>query len=606
MSKSSHWAWQMARGGVVRARQDTSGGAVKGDEEWSYAVSKLHRLQELVFRISIARDREDIGVTGTVVSEQVKRLIGEILVDYDPQARIHNLIEVTAPFRSAENDDFVVEMKGKLTLDSAPSPTRSTSVERYPAFSNIEKPVVGCIFRFEVDLLAAPGDHEGIKFDLPPGWEMAAVDVDVHSAQLRIDGRFNRRKIALFDDGRSMPARFEGEVIGVAESGTVEVLISFTCEGRHVGTRYASFECEPAAGVAPRPSETGPADYLDVAFEEKRPDLMVKIYNAGRASSWIWMVHAPDSVDMGDDQRHGIIDLPDTEAFAANLLRQCPSMKAPQHASRLRGIGEEIWGCAPASFRSLYRDMRQTFGANFTIQLVTGEPHVPWEMMFPDGVHNPDHLFMTHPICRWSSTFEAKMRPALKRGAIASFVPDYGIGKTLPAAIAEGEWLVATLGATPMDATWSVFTKFWTTDLPEEHVAILHFAGHGDNQPDPRIRMKDGYVSRDDVNGSVMLGSRDGTFVVLNACEVGSNEVRLGLVAGWTEKLIKHSFGGVLAPLWKVEDDCASQVVRTYLQKFCRGVPMGMAMLQARTAQRQESATPFAYICHGDVTARML
>lgn len=45
-------------------------------------------------------------------------------------------------------------------------------------------------------------------------WQMVTIDVDVHSTQLRIEERMKRRKIALFDDGRSMAARFEGEVIG--------------------------------------------------------------------------------------------------------------------------------------------------------------------------------------------------------------------------------------------------------------------------------------------------------------------------------------------------------------------------------------------------------
>jgi hypothetical protein len=213
---------------------------------------------------------------------------------------------------------------------------------------------------------------------------------------------------------------------------------------------------------------------------------------------------------------------------------------------------------------------------------------------------------MTHPICRWSAAFALDMPPRLKRGSIASFVPDYGPATVLPSAIAEGHWLVSSLGANAMPATVDAFTRFWTTDLPDRPVSVLHFAGHGSNKPVPSIAMLDGDVSRDDINSAVKLGGRDRTSVVLNACEVGAAEVRLGLASGWTERLIKHSFGGVLAPLWKVEDDCASQVVRTYLEKFYRrGIPMGMAMMQAREAHRAASATPYAYICHGDVNATM-
>ncbi|WP_315836289.1 CHAT domain-containing protein [Bradyrhizobium prioriisuperbiae] len=600
----------MARHKPIRAREFLrSDQTTDSDDEWRYAVEKLHRLQDLVFEIMVERADELIVISGNVASEQVKRLIAEILTDYDPKAQLSNELEVTAPFRSAEDDDFTIEMKGGLTLDAI-TPAPIISVERYPSFSSNEKPAVGRKFQFEVDLSTIQGGREAIKFDLPSDWQMVAIDVDVYSAQLVMEEKMKRRKVALFEDGRSLPARFQGEVVGVTEEGTVDVLVKFTCEGRASGMARVSFKVEEGnetevAGSSP--AQLGVAA-MNAQVRATPPDMTISIYKAGPPTSWIWMVDAPHTQNLGAAQRHGTIDMPDPEAFATELLKQCPTLTKPRHASRLRGIGEQIWARAPEMFRLLYKDMREKFGPRFSIQIMTEEPHVPWEMMFPDGqsgIQNPDHLFMTHPICRWSATYARDMRPQIESGSIASFVPNYPGGQALPAAIAEGRWLVSSLGARAMDPTWDSFTKFWTTDLPKERVAVLHFAGHGENKPDPRIRMLDAYVSRDDVNGAVKLGSRDGTFVVLNACEVGTADMRLGLASGWTERLIKHSFGGVLAPLWKVEDDCASEAVRTYLGKFCRGMPMGMALLQARKAQRDQSATPYAYICHGDVNATM-
>lgn len=603
------WVWSMKRHAPILPRRFISiGPAAEPLHEWRYAVEKLARLQDLVFEINVKRARRLITLEGNVASEQVKRLLGEILADYDPKSRVSNELEVTAPFRSAEDDDFVVEMKGSLSVTgAAPAPT--VSVERYPSFKSDGRPVMGRKFRFEVDLSTMTSNRQAMRFDLPSDWQMVAIDVDVHSAQLRMEDRMKRRKIALFDDGRSMAARFEGEVIDATVEGAVEVLASFACEGRYSGESKATFEFENTGETEPASAAPEISAAMIAYPRATPPDMTIRIYSAGARTSWIWIVDAPGVQDSGSGQRHDHVDIPDSEAFATELLRQCPELKKPQHASRLRGIGEEIWARAPNTFRALYKDMRERFGPAFTIQIVTEEPHVPWEMMFPDdrsGIGNPDHLFMTHPICRWSAAFAGDMPPRFTRGSIASFVPDYGPGVVLPAAIAEGEWLVSSLGAKAMRPTSETFTRFWTTDLPDERVSVLHFAGHGMNKPDPCIKMLDGYVSRDDINGAVKLGGRDRTFVVLNACEVGAAEMRLGLASGWTERLIKHSFGGVLAPLWKVEDDCASEVVRTYVQKFYgRGVPMGIAMMQARKAQRDVSATPFAYICHGDVNAMM-
>ncbi|MBR0736957.1 CHAT domain-containing protein [Bradyrhizobium liaoningense] len=597
------WTWSLKRHAPVRDRDFfISGHFNEPPDVWRRASEKLVRLQDFVFDVKVARRGYDlITVEGNVASEQVKRLFSEILTDFDPKARIANDLEVTAPFRSAEDDDFTIELKGNLSI-AGPAPT--VPVERYPLFKSGETPVMGRRFRFEVDLSTAASDYPLIRFDLPPDWQMVAIDVDVHSAQLRFDDRMKRRKIALFEDGRSMSAIFEGEVIGATADGAIEVLASFACEGRYAGeatTRFAmAEESEPA------PAAQATAGVVAARPDSVPPDMMIRIHEAG--DKWLWIVDAEGVRGSGSGPSHDTIELGDTETFAISLLKQCPQMNSPQHAGRLRSIGEDIWGKAPQTFHALYKDMRAKFGPTFSIQIITAEPHVPWEMMYPDarsGIDDPDHLYMTHPISRWSAAFAREMRPRLKRGSIASFVPDYGPATVLPSAIEEGKWLVSELGAKAMPATVGALTDLWKTGLSNERVSVLHFAGHGASQPVPCIKMLDGEVTRDDINGAVKLGENDWTFVVLNACEVGAVEMRLGLASGWTERLIKQNFGGVLAPLWKVEDAYASQVVRTYLDKFCRrGLPIGKAMMLARSSQRDGSATPYAYVCYGDVNAK--
>jgi hypothetical protein len=609
--RATKWVWSMTRNESVPPRRHFDGSVIrdKDDPDWEPAYGKLLRLNKYVFHIDVKRVAGFIELAGNVASEQIREALEETFRDYDPDAEVTNRIVVTAPFRSAEDDDDYRGSASEIAMDAA-IPVATVPVSRYPAFSSDEMPSVGERFRFEVDLAAAANGRKPFQFEAPLDWTIIGVDVDVISAQLRFADGANRRKIILENDGSSIAARFDAEVTRLTDEGNVDVQVLFNCLGRYSGMSESSFKAEERMPVLRRTAiGGGAANAVSLLPAAPGPALTIKIINVGGDAQWMWILEAPGARGLGNASRQETVSLPDTKEFATSLLGQCPNLKPGRHTGALRGIGERIWAAAPETFRLLYKDMRGRFGSAFPIQIVTNEPHVPWEMMYPDtqsGIGNPDHLFMTHPICRWHAAREGRFRNQFRSGLIASFVPAYANGgKALPEAIEEGKWLAAELGAKEMDPSWETFTNFWSSELPDEPVAILHFAGHGENQPDPRIRLIDGYVSCDDVHGGVTLGRRDGTFVVLNACETGSGALRLGLASGWAASLTAAEFGGVLAPLWKVEDAHASGVVRQYLSEFRRGVPMGHALLHARSAARDASATPFAYICHGDVNAMM-
>ncbi|MGX1007065.1 hypothetical protein AB7M69_001422 [Bradyrhizobium japonicum] len=571
----------------------------EADRDWAFAAGKLARLRPYVFEIHAESASGTIALSGSVVSEDIKDVIEEVFRDYDPDARLTNDIEVTAPFRSAEHDDDFGTAEAR--------PKQTVVVDRYPRFESGQQPSLGERFRFRVDLAQDANDQPPFRMELPHDWTTVSVDSQIVSAHLRFADGADRRKIVIERDGRSIAAQFEAEVVGVTDDGLVEIQAVFNCRGRFSGIAKSSFKAVERK-EAQRETPSAPAA-ISIHPAATSPDLTIQILSVGATKSWIWVLDAPKAKNLGKPGRSEVVDLGDAESFATDLLKECPDLQTGRHQGKLRGIGEKIWAATPETFRSLYADMRREFGPAFSIQIVTDEPHVPWEMMHPNaqsGIADPDHLFMTHPVSRWYASIKGRMWPSFAPGSVASFVPVYEQGSrpALQAAIEEGRWLVSTLGAEAKDPTWKSFTTFWSTAMPDERVAVLHFAGHGLNQP-ARIRLSDGYVSCDEVNGSVGLGVRDHPFVVLNACETGGGDFRLGLVSGWAASLTTNEFGGVLAPLWRVEDECASQVVRSYLGSFCKGVPIGVAMLRARAAQRDASATPFAYVCHGDVNARL-
>lgn len=577
----------------------------------------MRELSAGIFRLDLAGDPSHIVANGAVASEAARKAIAEALRAYAPRAGLDLDVEVTAPFRPATGGfDWEDQYSLPAGLVEPRQVDEGTTIERHPSIVAKRDPAAGATFCFQVDLGFMPDPATQAEplalTDLPADWQELTIDVEVHSQQLRFEDGGHRRVLTVRRNQASIPATFEAKVAEDVEPGSgVDLLVVFNYKTRFSGIARRSFVA--VAGTAPRPLAT-PIDERVAIVPDARPAaLTIKIFSLDTGQGrFLWDFDGPDTYGLGGDARHGEISLgASTDAFARSLLNACPRIPPGQHESTFRGIGEQIWRASPAQFRELYSEMRLKLGSEFPIQLVTDEPHVPWEMMWPEGLaggDDGDHLYMTHPISRWFAKKNGRMRPNFPAGTIASFVPEYANSQSLPAALEEGRWLVSELGAAAMTATYQAFTDFWGRSVPEQAVTVLHFAGHG-NLGDSGVgqikMLENRWVTCNEVNGGVKLGQRHGTFMVLNACEVGSLDYVLGLSAGWAASLTERGFGGVLAPLWAVQDEHASSVVRAYLKSFMGGTTVGESMLAARRTHRSASATPYAYLCYGDVMAKI-
>ncbi|MGY4617651.1 hypothetical protein ACVWZ4_002878 [Bradyrhizobium sp. USDA 4472] len=635
MPETIYWTWSLERGGepALTKKPDLAQDAQREtDELHSGLVSFLDAYSGSIFYLSITRFEDRLlRAEGSIAAEQRLRDLRKLLLDFSSRhaLRLEDRMIVTAPFRSAEPLDEAYEFgharpKTKLQTETmeaviAPSPV---SVNRFPAIRTDDVPERSKAFTFEVDLStqrdAGTKGGEVTFADIPADWSSLDVDVEVFSAGLSFGTGEERKQIRIMRSGDSVSAKFEAIVRADVppETTTVEIVAMFSHGGRFSGVARKTLALAAPAKPKPKAPATSEAALQSGAVAivpgASAPELTIKILAVGGEGKYLWSLEAPKVRGVGPASWSGVSDIGGSTAdFALTLLKECPRLKPGQHASVLQGIGEGIWGATPKAFRELYLQLRKKLGPGFPIQLVTDEPHVPWEMMHPDrdaGIDDADHLFMAHPISRWFISSEGRMPPAFKPGSIASFVPDYTDGTGLPAAVDEGSWLVSNLSAVAMEATYGAFTRFWGAGAPSEPVAVLHFAGHGqaEDAANAKLKLLDGWVYSNEVNSKVKLGERFGTFMVINACEVGASDYRLGLISGWAARLADQGFGGVLAPLWAVQDEHASSVVRDYLRDFVGGYPIGQAMLKARVAYRDKSSTPYAYVCHGDVMAAMV
>jgi hypothetical protein len=594
---------------------DDAGGPPIEEEPWASVRSAIYVLAREIYWLDAAISRGAIVLTGSVTSERVKAAIAALFDRHVGSVR--NELEVAAPFEPAGG---ILSSKAGTTFAGWADP-----VTRHPSITPENAARPGEAFEFTVDLAAtAEAGTQGAPVPLsglPLGWTEVRVDVEVFCDSIVFDDEKDRlNTVTVLRDGTSRPCAFRGRLRPDAAVGTTfRLMVTFEQGGRHAGSAVRRITVEQSSGNPHQASAIGPAATASGSLRLVRgappATLMVKIIG-GSVGKWTWSLRTnvggtPYRAARWSEE----IDLrEDTLDFARRLLRQCPGLRPGRnHRSVLRGIGENIWAATPTCFKDLYGELRDRHGAHFPIQIVTDEPHVPWEMMHPDanaGFERVDHLFMTHPIARWFGAVEGGMRERFGAGMIASFVPDYVDG-TLPAALEEGRRLVEEFGAEAQDPTYNGFTSFLHEGVPGESVSVLHFAGHAappggvGDCPQEGLRMLDGWVSSSEIHGGVKLGERDAPFVVLNACSAGSSAQSLGVLGGWPASLAGRGFGGVLAPVWAVQDEHASSVLLHQLDGLIEGGTLGETMLNARVCYRNASATPYAYLCYGDVMARM-
>lgn len=565
--------------------------------------------QDEIWNLSITEQGHNISVSGRVMSETIKELLQAYFNDLFSEGHISFRVIVESPLSPAtKQPDWNQPQSPQQGGEIVPN-----MLTRFPSISANEPPKIGRLYAFQVDLsdeadADTVGDTISIEID-DDNWTVLTIDVEVQSDQLEFDEGDSRKTIELRSDKTSRSAKFVAMVNEhAALTGDVSIIVSFSFKDRVRGFGHRRFPLATDAGTAPTSSGASGAIVID---RSSAPSLTIKIrHSETHTGECVWSFEAPWARNSREASSMPKVQLGvNAHQYFREKFAQVRRFTPGKHVGALRGIGEKIWEAAPQEFKDLYASLRKELGPQFPIQIFTNEPHVPWELMFPDdnAIPGADHLCMTHPMARWTQGSN-NLVAILPDGCIASFVPRYD-DEPLAAAVAEGEFLVKELGATEMKATFDGFRNFLAA--PEaEKVAIVHFAGHGAGQNamagSQGLRMTDDWFPIEEINSSVKLGKRDRSFVVLNACEVGTQTETLGSLHGWPSELIKHGFGAVIAPFWAVQDEHAGTVIKTAISSFYhQGFSLGRALTSARQTTAQSSAAAFAYVCYGDVMATM-
>ena len=505
--------------------------------------------------------------------------------------------DATAPAAPAAHDD------------------EGTAPQRFPSIASDAPLAPGAAVTLVVDLKREEVDHTLGGFAPPPlaaDWTQFDVDVILQSPSIAFDGG-GRGTVTVRRNQDSIAARITGRVAAdLAPGSDVEVKARFLHGTRSCGSAARRFALGGAARAQPASTAT-PVIQVDPRAES--PDLTVFITSFDRdapgALHWRLVTAPFDGLPPRLDGRIDLGRRPAEEATA--LFTKFAKLERGQHREDIEGFGQRLWRMAPQAFRDAYWALHDHYRRPLTIQFISDDPHLPWELMRPsrDGeVHPP--LALKHAVARWIGHWQGWMRNRLPAGTLVAVAPRYQSASTrLTLAEETAKALVTTLHAQRLPGTRTQLLQL-LKHPPDEPVALLYFTGHGAFAADAagasQLKLEDGQsltslaVERDEVR----LGERWGTVVFLNACEVGATGSVLGNVGGWADAFLSRRFGAFIAPLWAIDEEDAKQATEMLMTRIVRDrAPLGQALRELRQQYGDVSPTFYSYLLYGDVTARL-
>jgi hypothetical protein len=367
------------------------------------------------------------------------------------------------------------------------------------------------------------------------------------------------------------------------------------------------------AAAPPLPADT-PAAAVQIDIAAAQPDLTVEICIADpdKPTRLSWSMWSRPFAGR-PAKLNGVVDLGrNPEAEASALFNRFAKLERGRHREAIEGFGEELWAKSPAEFQAMYWALCDHFERPLTIQFISDDPYMPWELMNPyrrGEQHGP--IALRHAVARWLLLYKGYMDNRLPKGSLLAMAPRYSVGGELPLAEAAAQQLVDRLGAQRLQGKREHLLQLLESP-PPGRVALLYFTGHGAFSSDAagasRLKLEDGteITPMEVKRQKVRLGERDGTVVFLNACEVGATGSVLGNVGGWADAFLAREFRAFIAPLWAIDEEDAAQATTELMAAIVeRQQPLGEALRDVRARYSAVSPTFYSYLLFGDVTARL-
>lgn len=450
---------------------------------------------------------------------------------------------------------------------------------------------------------AAPPEHEALLLTLAVG---STVDVMVQpAAGLKIEGRRDG-SFTVADNAESPPLLFKlrGTAIGPSQ---VRVLAFH--DGAFLGQLELPIMVQDAVGSG----EPARVTRHLAQVSARLPDLSLHIFSETEdgqpvLSFRLSAANAAENLNLTELGTKTLVSDPGTyfaEFFADIEALQPDSPEKRKEAElqlHIKGayLFNEVF---PDAVKERLWQLRDRIT---TIQVVSQEPFIPWELCRMSGneggrVVDGPFLCEKFNITRWPLGLGT--RPTLKLDHIAMVVPaDSG----LLFAQEERQYLLDLAGEhRAVKEIPATFAAVLTALASGQHDG-WHFSGHGAARSQDANRaaifLSDNTPFTPEALSGPMTNLGMATpLVFLNACQVGRGGLSLTDVGGWGQKFLSTGAAAFIGTYWKVSDRLALEFAQALYGRLLAGVPIGQAAREARAEIRTEgTSTWLAYTVFAD------
>ncbi|MDA0182196.1 CHAT domain-containing protein [Solirubrobacter phytolaccae] len=453
--------------------------------------------------------------------------------------------------------------------------------------------------------------------DLPPGDQRITVHVTADGISLE-PGQVWRHELHVKDDEPlpSVTLRLKAEP-QLAEEREARIQALYLHHGHTIGFGSRSLIVTRGADVQPELVPTTPEAEGVLALPRglPAPDLTIDIRRGRFPGELMWVFDTSHDLPVPDEAPiTSVGDAP--REYARSLILRANAREGQSDLfAFLRGIGKEIAEAMPPEWTALLAAVADRVGRPPLVQILSEEPHIPWELAWLDERIDPEAPgFLAAQACvgRWLLSERNPpwpAPPAVDGERMAAIWGEYAAPgwQRLLAAEDEGRALQARFGAAHVPATLDDVTRC-LEGAPQADV--LHFAVHGHYDPGGGM---DGLVLTDQrtLDPTVVRGMDlpHRPFVFLNACQVGMGREVLGDYGGMAMALVKAGASAVVAPLWSIDDQHAARVALEFYAEIQAGAQPADVLRRARAADGPEpsraSGTCFAYQFFGHPAMRL-
>jgi hypothetical protein len=370
--------------------------------------------------------------------------------------------------------------------------------------------------------------------------------------------------------------------------------------------------------VAPRPLAAA------VGKPPLAPDLDLRVVTAVEGGRTVlrYILHSPNGAAPFVYQQAGAATIQGSpEQYQAHLLERIESMTCEREMAALGNLlYEELFS---DELRTAYRRFRHRVS---TLQVISDEPWIPWELIKPFDYGEPgspiddDFLCARFQMTRWvagwsgpagelrvpqAACVEAAAPPGQERLRYASEEKRY-----FSTGLLGGSSGVRDLSPDP--ATRRAVEAL----LDGGGIGLWHFSAHGDvdlaDPEDSRILLADGWPlrPRDLFGRRQQHVSVDRPLVFLNACRIAQRSWSLTRLGGWAGAWVDRArCGAFIGPLWSVDDFAAYRFSRAFYEALRWGRTIGQAVKDAQQAVRAadpDDLTWLAYSVYAHPNAHVL